>query len=187
MRCASRSWARARSPPSATRPPPCIMVETGNGHRLSSSTSDPAACATSLPMRFRYQTINDIFVTHLHVDHYGKLPYLYDVRALVGTVDAAARARPVRPQEERGYRPHDRGHEGDDHLAHQGVLRGARRAEGYEVEGQRVRLRGRQRDLLTTTTASPFATGGGWRTTWTARTAYRLDWNGLSFVWTGDG
>ena len=44
--------------------------------RSSSLTSAPAACATSSRWPC-VQTVNDIFFTHLHVDHYADLPYLY--------------------------------------------------------------------------------------------------------------
>ena len=67
--------------------------------------------------------------------------------ALVRALEAAAGHRPLGPHAQGWHQGHDRGHEGDDPLAHgelqlfpdRGRLRGRR---------QRVRLQGRQRHLL---------------------------------------
>ena len=72
-RCGLRSWALARSPGSATRRRPA-SAWSWNGDRFFFDFGPPAhILAAQVPL----ENINDIFFTHLHVDHYGELPYLF--------------------------------------------------------------------------------------------------------------
>jgi ribonuclease Z len=54
----------------------CIMIELGNGKRFFFDFG--SGCMRNIiAMAVPLQTVNDIFFTHLHVDHYADLPYLY--------------------------------------------------------------------------------------------------------------
>jgi ribonuclease BN (tRNA processing enzyme) len=52
------------------------MVELGNGKRFFFDFG-PGCLRNILAMQVPLQMVNDIFLTHLHVDHYGELPYLF--------------------------------------------------------------------------------------------------------------
>ena len=100
----------------------CIMVELGNGKRFffdfgSGCMRNIIAMAVPLPM------VNDIFLTHLHVDHYRGPPVPLLLRALGGPLEAAAGARAVGTHAAGRHRSPDRGHEDDDPLAHVVVQR----------------------------------------------------------------
>jgi ribonuclease Z len=63
-------------PVTRSRAGTCIMVELGNGKRFffdfgSGCVRNIIAMAVPLP------TVNDIFFTHLHVDHYADLPHTW--------------------------------------------------------------------------------------------------------------
>ena len=54
----------------------CIMVELGNEKKFFFDFG--SGCMRNIiAMAVPLQTVNDIFFTHLHADHYADLPYLY--------------------------------------------------------------------------------------------------------------
>ena len=129
----------------------CIMVELGNGKRFffdfgSGCMRNIIAMAVPLP------TVNDIFFTHLHVDHYADLPYLYAFAPWVG------RWKPLRVHGPSGRTPQDGiGHmiEGMKMMTHWhtdsfNAVPDRRRLRG---RGQRVRLHAMTTASATTRTA----------------------------------
>ena len=63
-------------PPTRSQARTCIMVELGNGKRFFFDFGN-GALRNLVAMQVPIQVVNDIFFTHLHVDHYADLPYLY--------------------------------------------------------------------------------------------------------------
>jgi ribonuclease Z len=62
-------------PPRRDQAGTCIMVELGNGNRFFFDFG-PGCVKNILSMGVPVPEINDIFITHLHVDHYHDLSYL---------------------------------------------------------------------------------------------------------------
>ena len=161
----------------------CIMVELGNGKRFffdfgSGCMRNIIAMAVPLP------TVNDIFFTHLHVDHYADLPYLYAFAPWVG------RWKPLRVHGPSGRTPKD----GIRHMIegmkmmthwHTDSFNACPIGDGYEVEVNEFDFR----DDNGICYDEDGVTVRHWQRSHTkdGASAYRLDWNGLSFVWTGDG
>ena len=124
----------------------CIMVELGNGKRFFFDFG--SGCMRNIiAMAVPLQTVNDIFFTHLHVDHYADLALPIRLRAVDGALEAVARPWAIGPDAEGRHQAHDRGHEDDDPLAHGFFQRQPdwRRLRG---RGQRIRFPRRQRGLL---------------------------------------
>ena len=161
----------------------CIMVELGNGKRFffdfgSGCMRNIIAMAVPLP------TVNDIFFTHLHVDHYADLPYLFAFAPWVG------RWKPLRVHGPSGRTPKDGiGHmiEGMKMMTHWHTdsFNACPIGDGYEVEVNEFDFR----DDNGICYDEDGVTVRHWQRSHTkdGASAYRLDWNGLSFVWTGDG
>ena len=63
-------------PPTRAQAGTAIMVELGNGKRFFFDLG-PGCLRNIVALQVPLQTVNDIFITHLHVDHYGELPYIY--------------------------------------------------------------------------------------------------------------
>ena len=63
-------------PPTRAQAGTCIMVELGNGKRFFFDIG-PGCMRNMVAMQVPLPMINDIFITHLHVDHFGELPYIY--------------------------------------------------------------------------------------------------------------
>ena len=151
----------------------------------SSSISDPGSVKNAIALQKPPQSINDIFITHLHFDHWGDIPYLYPFTASMGrwndplritgpdgaTPELGTKVTMERMKEmlqwhleEFSFGPIGRGYDLEvnefDHRDENGIC--------YDKNGVTVRHwpRSHGKD---------------------GASAYRLDWNGLSFVWTGDG
>ena len=160
-----------------------IMVELGNGKKFFFDFG--SGCMRNIfTMQVPVQTVNDIFFTHLHVDHYADLPYLFAFAPWM------ARWKPLRVHGPSGRTPKD----GIKHMIegmkmmthwHTDSFNTFPIGDGYEVEVNEFDFRDDngicyQKDGVTVR---------HWRRAHTkdGASAYRLDWNGLSFVWTGDG
>ena len=63
-------------PPTRTQAGTAIMVELGNGKRFFFDLG-PGCFRNIVALQVPMQMINDVFITHLHVDHYGEPPYIY--------------------------------------------------------------------------------------------------------------
>jgi ribonuclease Z len=170
-------------PPKRNQAATCIMVELGNGDRFFFDFG-PGCLRNIIAQQVPLQDVNDIFVTHLHVDHFGELPYLYCFAPWAG------RWKPLRV-----YGPSGRTkHEGIAHMIagmqemtgwHTKSFNSAPIGEGYDVEVTEFDYE----DDNGVCYDKNGVTVRHWRRSHNmdGASAYRLDWNGLSFVWTGDG
>ena len=70
-------------PPTRAQAATSIMVELGNGKRFFFDLG-PGCWRNITALQVPMQMINDIFITHLHVDHYGELPYIYAFTGWLG-------------------------------------------------------------------------------------------------------
>ena len=108
-------------PPKRDQAGTSIMVELGNGDRFFFDLG-AGSLRNIVAMQVPFQMINDIFLTHLHVDHYADLPYLYCFAPWM------MRWKPLRVHGPSGRTPNDgiaamiAGHAADDELAHPVVL-----------------------------------------------------------------
>ena len=171
-------------PPRRDQAATSIMVELGNGDTFFFDLG-PGSVKNAIALQKPPQSINDIFITHLHFDHWGDIPYLYPFTASMGrwaeplritgpdgaTPDLGT-ARTMEKmkdmlqwhREEFSFGPIGKGYDLEvnefDHRDENGIC--------YEKNGVTIRHwpRSHGKDGCS---------------------AYRLDWNGLSFVWTGDG
>jgi ribonuclease Z len=169
-------------PPRMTQASTCIMVELGGNKRLFFDFG-PGCLRNIIANQVPVPEINDIFLTHLHIDHFGELPYLWQFAPFNG------RWKPLRVIGPSGRTPAMGTQAMCEHLKKMGAWTSAwamgPMADGYEIEA----------------TEFDFRDDGGvcydkdgvkvthWRRSHAVdgASAYRLDWNGLSFVWTGDG
>ena len=134
-------------PPRRDQAGTCIMVELGNGDRFFFDFG-PGCIKNIIAMNVPLANINDIFITHLHVDHYHDLSYLLPFSAWAGRWKMPLRVTgPSGRTPELGTKAMVAGMkqmlkwhlEAFDSLPDRGRLRG---------RGQRVRLEGRERHLL---------------------------------------
>lgn len=170
-------------PPRLTQAGTCIMVELGNGKRFFFDFG-PGCLRNIIANQVPIPEINDIFLTHLHLDHYADIPYLWQFAPFNG------RWKPLRVIGPSSSRPELGTKAMVEHMKAMGLwtsiqAQGLPLADAYEIE----------------VTEFDFRDDGGvcydkdgvkvthWRRSHAAdgASAYRLDWNGLSFVWTGDG
>jgi ribonuclease Z len=170
-------------PPRRDQAGTCIMVELGNGDSFFFDFG-PGALRNIISMGHSQQLVQDIFITHLHVDHYHDLSYLLPFSAWSG------RYTPLRVHGPSGRTPD---------LGIQGMVDGMKQmlkwhleafdvfpiGDGYEVEVNEFDWK----DENGICYDKNGVTVRHWRRSHAkdGATAYRLDWNGLSFVWTGDG
>jgi ribonuclease Z len=171
-------------PPRRDQAGTCIMVELGNGDRFFFDFG-PGCVKNILAMGVPVQEINDIFITHLHVDHYHDLSYLLPFSAWGGRWK-----QPLRVTGPSGRTPE---------LGTQGMVNGMKQmltwhleafdacpiGDGYEVAVNEFDWK----DENGICYEKNGVTIRHWRRSHAkdGASAYRLDWNGLSFVWTGDG
>jgi ribonuclease BN (tRNA processing enzyme) len=170
-------------PPRRSQAGTCIMVELGNGDRFFFDFG-PGCLRNICAMQVPIQLVNDIFLSHLHVDHYHDISYLLPFSAWAG------RWKPLRVHGPSGRTPE---------LGTKAMIAGMKQmmrwhlenfdacpiGDGFEVEVNEfawkddnglcydkngVKVRHWRRSHIKD-----------------GASAYRLDWNGLSFVWTGDG
>jgi ribonuclease BN (tRNA processing enzyme) len=162
----------------------CIMVELGNGERFFFDFG-PGCVKNIIAMGVPMQEINDIFLTHLHVDHYHDLSYLIPFAPWCGRWKM-----PLRVTGPSGRTPK---------LGTKAMVAAMKEmlawhleafdtcpiGDGYEVEVNEFDWR----DENGICYDKNGVTIRHWRRSHTkdGASAYRLDWNGLSFVWTGDG
>lgn len=170
-------------PPRRDQAGTCMMVELGNGDRFFFDFG--SGCVRNIiGMQVPAQLVNDIFISHLHIDHYADIPYLFPFRAWSGGY------MPLRIHGPSGRTPD---------LGTKAMVAGMKQMLKWHIEAFDM-----------------FPIGGGFETevnefdyskengvvydkngvtvrSWPrshakdGAVAYRLDWNGLSFVWTGDG
>ena len=170
-------------PPRRDQAGTCIMVELGNGKNFFFDLGS-GSMRNILAMGVPPALVNDIFITHLHVDHYADLPYMLPFTA------SAGRFKPLRVTGPSGRTPE---------LGTKAMVSNMKKmmqwhleefdtlpiGDGYEVEVNEFDWR-KENDVCyqkdgVTVRHWPRSHGKD------GASAYRLDWNGLSFVWTGDG
>ena len=170
-------------PPRQSQAGTCIMVELGNGTRLFFDFG-PGCLRNIVANQVPIPEINDIFLTHLHVDHFGELPYLY------GFAPMLMRWKPLRVTGPSGRKPEF----GTAAMVksmqqmcawHTQSFKAVPVGDGYETEVTEFD----HKDDGGICYNKNGVTVRHWRRSHTmdGASAYRLDWNGLSFVWTGDG
>jgi ribonuclease Z len=171
-------------PPRINQAGTAIMVECGPDKRFFFDFG--SGCIRNIiAMQVPIGLVNDIFITHLHVDHYADLPYLLPFSATCGL-----RFKPLRVTGPSGRTPD---------LGTQSMIINMKKmlkwhleefdtcpvGDGYEVEVNEFDWK-KENDVCydkdgVTVRHWPRSHGKD------GASAYRLDWNGLSFVWTGDG
>lgn len=169
-------------PPRMSQASTCMMVELGGTKRLFFDFG-PGCLRNIIANQVPVPEINDIFITHLHIDHCGEIPYLWQFAPFNG------RWKPLRVIGPSGRTPAFGTRAMCEGIKKMGTWTAAwavgAMADGYEID----------------VTEFDFRDDGGvcydqdgvkvthWRRSHMVdgASAYRLDWNGLSFVWTGDG
>ena len=172
-------------PPRRNQAGTSIMVELGNGDNFFFDLGN-GSVKNILAMGVPPAMINDIFLTHLHVDHYADLPYMLPFTATAG------RWHPLRVYGPDGESPE---------FGTQAMVDGMNQmlrwhfdefdtlpiGDGYEVDVTEFDHRDENGICYdrngVTVRHWPRSHGKD------GASAYRLDWHepGLSFVWTGDG
>lgn len=161
----------------------CIMVELGNGKRFFFDFG--SGCMRNiLAMQVPIPMVNDIFLTHLHIDHYAELPYLYGFAPWMG------RWKPLRVHGPSGRTAKEGTKAMIDAMKqmtfwHTDSFHNFPIGDGYEIEVNEFDYRQDNGICYD----KDGVTVRHWRRSHgkDGASAYRLDWNGLSFVWTGDG
>ncbi|MGI9621242.1 MAG: guanitoxin biosynthesis MBL fold metallo-hydrolase GntH [Acidimicrobiales bacterium] len=171
-------------PPRRDQAATSIMVELGNGDSFFFDLG-PGSVKNAIALQKAPQMINDIFITHLHFDHWGDVPYLYPFTASMGRwKDPLRITGPDGDTEANGTRAAmDRMKE---MLSwHLEEFEFGPIGDGYEIEVTEFDHRDENAICYdkngVTVRHWPRSHGKN------GASAYRLDWNGLSFVWTGDG
>lgn len=177
-------------PPTLSQSGTCIMAEFGNGtaipRRMFFDLGN-GSVKNILAMGVLPPQINDLFITHLHVDHYHDLSYLYPFRAWSG-----GWYNPMRVYGPSGARPDL----GTTHMIskmkemmvwHLENFDHCPIGDGYEIEVTEFDWKDEnglcyQKDGIEVRHWPRSHVKDG-------ASAYRVDWKdaGLSFVWTGDG
>jgi ribonuclease Z len=171
-------------PPRINQAGTAIMVECGPDKRFFFDFG--SGCIRNIiALQLPIGLVNDIFITHLHVDHYADIPYLLPFSASCGL-----RFKPLRVTGPSGRTPD---------LGTQSMIINMKKmlkwhleefdtcpvGDGFEVEVNEFDWK-KENDICydkdgVTVRHWPRSHGKD------GASAYRLDWNGLSFVWTGDG
>lgn len=161
-----------------------IFVELGNGDKFVFDLGEGSIAnynAAGLAMN----QLDKIFITHLHVDHFGALPYLYMFGGWAGRWH-----KPLRVFGPSGRTPRF----GTAHM-----VEGMKQMLAWHLDAFSVFPVGRGHDIEVT--EFDFRDNGGvvyeengvrvihWQRSHAkdGASGYRLDWKGLSVVWTGDG
>jgi len=161
-----------------------IFVELGNGDSFIFDIGE-GAISNYVACRLALNELNDIFITHLHVDHFGALPFLYMFGAWGGRWHEPLRVTGPSGRTEK------------DGIAY--MIDGMKRmlhwhrdafdvfpiGEGYEIDVNEFNFR----DDGGVCYEKNGVTVSHWRQSHAkdGASAYRLDWNGLSMAFTGDG
>ena len=159
------------------------MVELGNGDRFFFDFG-PGCLKNIVAMQVPLQLVNDIFLSHLHVDHYHDLSYLLPFSAWTGRFKLLRVHGPSGRTQQLGTKAMI--------AAMKQMLKWHLEAfdacpigDGYEVEVNEFDWK----DENGICYEKNGVTIRHWRRSHIkdGASGYRLDWNGLSFVWTGDG
>ncbi len=172
-------------PPRVSQAAECIMVELGNGKRLFFDLG-PGCLRNIIANQVPIVEIDNIFLSHLHIDHIGDLPYLWMFSPFAG------RVKPLRVIGPSGRTPE---------LGTKAMFENLIKFGAWSMEAYRPLSPYADAMNKSNVTEFDFRDDGGvvydedgvkvihWRRSHGAdgASAYRLDWNGLSFAFTGDG
>lgn len=161
-----------------------IYVELGNGDNFVFDLGE-GSIANYVASRVALNQIHNVFLTHLHVDHFGSLPYLW----MFGTWNGGWH-EPLTVHGPSGRTPE---------FGVANMVAGMKQMLTWHIDAFSVFPVGKGWDIQVN--EFDFRDDGGvvyekngvkiihWRRSHAkdGASAYRLDWNGLSFVWTGDG
>ena len=171
-------------PPRIDQAGTAIMVECGPDKRFFFDFG--SGCMRNIvALQLPVGLINDIFLTHLHIDHYADLPYMLPFTAAMGL-----RFKPLRVYGPSGRTPE---------LGTKAMCENMKKmlkwhleefdttpiGDGYEIDVTEFDWK-KENEICynkdgVTVRHWPRSHGKD------GASAYRLDWKGLSFVWTGDG
>lgn len=161
-----------------------ILVELGNGDEFVFDIGE-GSVANYVSARVALNEIKKVFLTHLHVDHYGALPYVW----MFGTWSGGWH-QPLEVWGPSGRTPE---------YGLNTLVEGMKMMTSWHREAFSVFPVGKGWDIQAH--EFDFADNGGviydrdgvivthWQRSHAmdGASAYRLDWNDLCFVWTGDG
>lgn len=161
-----------------------ILVQLGNGENFLFDIGE-GAVANINASNIALNELDKVFITHLHVDHFGSLPYLYMFGGWAGRWHNPLRI----------FGPSSNAPEFGTAAMVEGMkqmLAWHRRAFSVFPVGQGHDIEVNEFDYLDE--GGVILDENGVKVTHWQRShamdgasAYRLDWNGLCFVWTGDG
>lgn len=161
-----------------------ILVQLGNGDNLVFDLGE-GSIANYVAGRFALNELKHIFITHLHVDHFGALPYLWAFGTWAGGWHENLNV----------YGPSGRTPE----YGTKTMVEGMKMMMGWHTDAFSVFPVGKGWDIkvhefdFRDNGGVVYERNGAKVTHWQRSHAkdgasgYRLDWNGLCFVWTGDG
>ncbi len=161
-----------------------IYVELGNGDNFVFDMGE-GAVSNYVAARVALNQIKHVFITHLHVDHFGSLPYLW----MFGTW-AGGWHEPLTIHGPSGRTPE---------YGTAKMVEGMRMMLGWHIDAFSVFPSGKGWDIQVN--EFDFRDNGGvvyekngvkvthWQRSHAkdGASGYRLDWNDMCFVWTGDG
>ena len=161
-----------------------IYVELGNGDNFVFDIGEGSP-ANYIAARVALNEITNVFITHLHVDHFGGLPYLWMFGTWAGGWHENLNV----------YGPSGRTEE----YGTATMVQGMKMMTGWHRDAFSVFPVGKGWDI--NVHEFDFRDNGGviydkngvkvihWQRSHAkdGASGYRLDWNGLCFVWTGDG
>ncbi len=161
-----------------------ILVQLGNGDNFVFDIGE-GAIANYVAADMSLNELDKIFITHLHVDHFGSLPYLYMFGGWAGRWH-----KPLRV-----FGPSGR----DPEYGTEAMIEGMKKMLGWHKDAFSIFAVGKAWDIEVN--EFDFRDNGGviydedgvevihWQRSHAkdGASGYRLNWNGLSVVWTGDG
>lgn len=159
------------------------MVELGNGDRFFFDFG-PGCLRNIIAMQVPAMEVNNIFITHLHGDHFSELGYIYCFAPWLMRSWPLQVTGPSGRTEKDGTKYMIEGMKQMFHW-HAEAFKIFPAGDGYEVDVNEFDYRDEngicyeKNGVTVRHWPRSHAKDGA--------SAYRLDWNGLSFVWTGDG
>jgi ribonuclease Z len=176
-------------PPTRLQSGTSILVELGNGEsqpRRFFFDLGNGSISNAIAMQVPAPLINDIFLSHLHADHYADLPYMYPFRAFSGGFTPLRVYGPSGRTPELGTK-HMIKHMREMNRWHEENFNACPIGDGMDIEVTEFDWKeengicyNKDGVVVRHWPRSHVKDGAS---------AYRLDWEdaGLSFVWTGDG
>ncbi len=161
-----------------------IFIQLGNGENFVFDIGE-GSVANYVAGRFALNELDKVFITHLHVDHFGALPYVYMFGGWAGRWHNPLQV----------YGPSGRTAE----YGTEAMVDGMKKMLGWHRDAFSVFPVGKGHDV--DVHEFDFRDNGGviydkdgvkvihWQRSHAkdGASAYRLDWNGMCVVWTGDG